>query len=294
MDSRARAWCFTVNNYEIVPDFGGWGASYVIVGEETGENNTPHLQGYVHWAAPKRFSAMQKLLPRAHLEIAKGNATQNREYCTKQKLLHESGVLPVQGKRSDLDNIVELVTTGHAMRDIIPVARNYQGLRTAELLLKYVEPGRAPDNVPQVVWCWGSTGTGKSRWAHETYPHAWRCSDTLAWFDGYDQHDEVIIDDFRGDMCKFHWLLKLLDRYPLSVPVKGGFRQWCPKVIVITSPYPPTGVYNQREDIGQLIRRITVTREFGTDVPGTEVERVILEPLEEDIQKLVDELTAIN
>ena len=39
------------------------------------------------------------------------------------------------------------------------------------------------------------------------------CLDNYKFWEGYDGHDNVIIDDIRGDFCKFHQLLKLLDRY---------------------------------------------------------------------------------
>lgn len=266
MTNRARGWCFTYNNPEVVPDYCGWGTDYVIVGNEVGEEGTPHHQGYAYWSGKKSFSAVRKLLPLAHWEVARGSAQESQTYCSKQEVLLEAGTCPAQGKRSDIQKVTELVETGHGMRDIIPVASSYQSLRTAELLLKYVEPARPTNTEVTVLWWWGATGTGKSREAFETYPDAWISGRDLRWFDGYDQHPEAIIDDFRGDFCTFHMLLRLLDRYPMRVEVKGGSRQWVPTTIVITSAYPPDRVYKTREDVGQLTRRITEVREFCPDV----------------------------
>lgn len=78
----------------------------------------------------------------------------------------------------------------------------------------------------------------------------------------------MVIDDFRADFCKFHVLLRLLDKYPYVVEVKGGSRQWLAEEIFITAPMHPRDAYAHRsdEDIKQLLRRITTITHF-TDNP---------------------------
>lgn len=87
----------------------------------------------------------------------------------------------------------------------------------------------------------------------------------------------AILDDFRKGDCSFKFLLRLLDRYRLAVPIKGGHVQWVPKYIFITCPYEPKAYFQytdaaghqvEREDIGQLMRRITHIVHVG--VPGAE------------------------
>jgi len=99
----------------------------------------------------------------------------------------------------------------------------------------------------------------------EEAPDAWvRTPDHGAWFDGYVGQDDVIFEEFRGDI-KFGQLLMLLDRYKMQVPVKGGFVNWCPKRIFITSPKPPQEWYMNIEDKRQLYRRITLQKEFNVE-----------------------------
>ena len=62
-------------------------------------------------------------------------------------------------------------------------------------------------------------------------------------------------------MCKFRWLLRVLDRHRLIVPIKGGFTNWIPTRIYVTSCKSPEEVYSQdmfdaHEKVDQLLRRI--------------------------------------
>ena len=85
---------------------------------------------------------------------------------------------------------------------------------------------------------------------------------TARWWDGYDAHENVIIDDMRKDFCKFHELLRYLHEHPFHVETKGGTRQFLARNIVITSCYSPDQLFETREDINQLLRRIDEIRKF--------------------------------
>lgn len=81
------------------------------------------------------------------------------------------------------------------------------------------------------------------------------------WFDWYFGQKRVVFDDFRPWWCRFDYLLRLLDRYKMLVPVKGGFVNWIPEEIIITTQKSIedtfTGEYRTEEDLAQLKRRIT-------------------------------------
>lgn len=157
------------------------------------------------------------------------------------------------------------------MREVAAEASSYQALRGAELLLKYVEKGR--DFKPTVRWFHGSTGSGKTRTAFELFPEAWISARGLKWWDGYDAHKAIIVDDFRKDFCTFHELLRILDRYPYRVETKGSSRQLLASEIIITCPWAPDVLYASRseEDVGQLMRRIDEVRLFGDVVPAPDM-----------------------
>lgn len=258
--SRSRAYCFTINNpndedcaqVKALAEH----AAYIIVGEEKGEKETPHLQGYVYFKEAKTFTRVKKFLPRAHIEISRGTPEDNRRYCSKDgNIFIESGKLPKPGERTDIQKVVSDLKEGANMRAIVEKARNLQCVKMAEVWLKYHEEPRTWK--PEIRWYHGSTGAGKTKAAREWLSDdIYTALDSIKWWEGYDAHENVLIDDFRKDFCKFHQLLKLLDRYEYKVETKGGSRQFVAKKIAITSPYPPSEIYNVREDVQQLLRRI--------------------------------------
>lgn len=81
---RSRRWCFTLNNWtevemsQCLTEFDSF-----IIGQEVGENGTPHLQGYVEFKNQKDLSCLKKILSRAHWEKAKGSRGDNIAYCSK-------------------------------------------------------------------------------------------------------------------------------------------------------------------------------------------------------------------
>lgn len=277
--SRSRSYCFTLNNpcggaelYNVIDKI-----SYIVVGDEVGESGTKHHQGYVRFTSAVSFNVAKKRLPEGcHIEVAKGSPQQNAEYCTKEKLLYTIGDCPKQGKRTDLDTVRELIANGKGMRTICDEVTSFQSLRGAELMLKYKESVR--DWVPNVYWLWGDTGTGKTRTAYEESTDPWISGKSLRWWEGYDAHEDVIIDDFRGDFCTFHELLRILDRTPYRVEHKGGSRQLLARNIWITSPYPPERVYNTVENVDQLLRRITEIRCLNCTDDIAQKSGVILSP----------------
>lgn len=109
----------------------------------------------------------------------------------------------------------------------------------------------------QVFVLWGDTGTGKTRFCHDQVMDLefWSPGD-FQWFDGYKDQPIVIIDDFRGEY-PLPLFLKLCDRYPMRVPIKGGFVNWAPKKIYITSNTAPRSWYVNADSrsLDAMIRR---------------------------------------
>jgi len=112
----------------------------------------------------------------------------------------------------------------------------------------------------EVIVYWGPTGTGKSRraWAEagiQAYPKDPR---TKFW-DGYRGQDNVVVDEFRGDIDIAH-LLRWFDRYPVIVEVKGSSVVLNAKKIWLTSNLDPRQWYPNldEETKAALFRRLTI------------------------------------
>jgi len=98
-NERTRRWVFTENNpleskEELVRRLTTeWAVRYAVVGDEVGEEGTPHFQGFVEFEHPATFDQVRKRMPRAHIESALGSNKQNRAYCTKGNDFVEVGTL---------------------------------------------------------------------------------------------------------------------------------------------------------------------------------------------------------
>lgn len=249
--------CFTINNWE-EPDrdlllTDGW-YSYLVFGYEVGANGTPHIQGYAELSHRMRLKTLQKYLPRAHIEARRGSAKQAADYCKKDKDFEEYGEMSQQGSRNDLD-IVRKTAADEGMRGVTAVY-NYQQIMVAEKFLTYNEDER--EWKPHVTWFHGTTGTGKSKQARERLGDDVYTKNTASkWWNGYDRHEDVIIDDFRDSWWDLTYMLALLDRYGFRVETKGGMRQMLARRIIVTSAFHPKDCYRGTgEAIQQLLRRV--------------------------------------
>lgn len=232
-----------------------------------GESGTPHLQGFISFAKRTTFNnAKAAIHPRAHVEPAKGKPHQAAEYCKKDGAFTEFGKCPVgRGKRSDLDAIREAIAEGATETDI---RDSFFGsyLRYERVICKVIAQYQTPRTwETNVIVLWGKTGTGKTRsvWDYHSLNDIYVHTGT-EWFNGYSGQPIVLFDDFNGSEFKLAYFLRLLDRYPMQVQIKGGYVNWVPKTIYITSNKNPTEWYSNchEEQRQALFRRLKEIKEF--------------------------------
>jgi len=262
---------------------------YLIFGHEVGENETYHWQGYIQLKSRLTLNQVKKFLPRAHLEQVKGTQQQAIDYCKKgiqskdewkalgingpnygvDASFDEYGTLRKHGGKNKTSGnyaIIKekIIKEGVSLRDVVlNECDNPSQIHYAQFMEKYNGLEKDLHDV-SVFWYYGPTSCGKSHIVFEAInkDSYWKSSNDLKWFDGYCGQEDVWIDDFRGSHCSFSFLLQLLDKWPLMVPVKGSFVRWSPKRIFITCPYKPQDCYAGVEDKSQLIRRITLIQHF--------------------------------
>jgi len=282
--NRYRRIVFTLNNWTpteykwLTEDF-KTRCRWIVIGKEHEDDGTPHLQGAAIFNVQYRWKTIKEWysMRRAHFEGMNGTPQQSLVYCSKEdKNPFIFGELPTPGKRNDLHDACDAIREGASLRDIAldhgpTFVKFNRGLTAYKNLITH----HRRDGAPSVYWLSGSTGSGKTRCSYEfaesLYPESlWVSNDSLQWFDGYDGQSAVIFDDFRAKGVTFNFLLRILDRYPLRVPIKGGFVEWQPKLIIITTPNGIRSTFSKRlehvpEDIAQLERRVSVSFVFPDD-----------------------------
>ena len=274
---RSRRWVFTLNNYsqEELEDIDGLyererGVRYLIFGREQGDSGTPHLQGYVEFEALHSLLRVKALIgERAHFEVAKGTGRQASTYCKKDGDFYEFGELKRQGRRSDLEAVKEQIVNG---ADEATIADQFFGSwcryrKSFKRFRELQQTGKR--DPPEVIGLSGPSGCGKTRYVFSLCERKglglWSWSGGV-WFDGYRGQDCALFDDLDAKAVSDFgrgFMLRVLDRYPMSVPVKGDFVKWVPKVIFITSNFSAGELVNyQDEFMRPLLRRISIWVEF--------------------------------
>lgn len=213
-----------------------------------------HLQFFIQFEKVQRGATLMRLWPGVHLEMTK-KPEETRDYCMKEisriKGPWEFGewLAMRSGKRTDLDEVKAAIDDGATELEI---AENYfsawcanNGAFRRYRTLK--DETRSWKTL--VIISWGDTGTGKTRAVYEAHNDVYdlpRPNGGSVWWDGYVGQEVVLLDDFYG-WIPLHLLLKLGDRYPLQVPVKGGMTNFRPKYLYITSNRPWTEWYKWEE-----------------------------------------------
>ncbi len=261
----SRSWAFTINNPSLADitavkrwaDFGANG----VVGSEVGETGTPHLQGQVTFSKPTTFKQVKAINAQAHWSKTRCLA-RSVEYCKKDGDWWSigEGYDIRQGKRTDLDVLAATIKEGGIKAAYVSHAGMLIKFPAGCKLISQISTRSIVKMPPCVIWLYGPTGTGKTQFVcdNEQYDETWTSGNELKWFDNYTGQQVALLDDFRGSACKFSWLLRLLDRYPLEVEVKGGFTSWVPLRIYITSCHSPGECYRgvTDENLDQLYRRL--------------------------------------
>lgn len=269
--SVGKKWVFTLNNpsNDEVPE--SWKGSdahlrYCVWQRERGANGTPHLQGYVVFSQNKTLGVLKKLNSQAHWEVRKGTHAQAKAYVTKDETREAGpwtfGDEPAsgQGGRSDLLSVKRKIDEGATMAAVADEhfatwTRLHRAL--GEYKAMKTQHNRSWPTFTTVYW--GPPGTGKTRRAfHEAGPEAfWLMKPgehQTPFFDGYDGHDVVVIDEFFGWLPR-DLMCRMCDRYPCRVQTKGGSVSFYPKRIIITSNVHPSQWWS-KIGLGPMERRL--------------------------------------
>jgi len=258
MVRKSRGFVFTLNNYtedeylqvKSIP------CRFMVVGREVGESGTPHLQGFVYFENGRSELSIRGLLPRAHVECQKGSNKSAIEYCKKEGDFIEIGNPPKDGAGAN------------KWKEVYVMAKQRKWVELAECFpsywIRYESSLRRQGEyftgtlgfTDRNKWYWGRSGTGKSRKAREVEPLYLKKRNK--WWDGYDNEDTVLIEEWSPDLKHTAQELKIwADIYSFPAEIKGGMIVIRPKLIIVTSNYSIEECFDER-DIEAVRRRFEV------------------------------------
>lgn len=277
---RFRCVCFTLNNPEGLLDFDEEKMAYLVYQEEIGDGSdaTPegtfHFQGYCEFKNQYAMAAVKAMLggDTVHIEARRGTQEQAIAYCKKDDTrvgdIFEHGQPREAGKRNDLVAFKDAVRAGKRKRELfddhLSVLAKYPKLYDA------LNSSRPERDIPvEVILLVGPTGLGKTRYVYDKYKgdddlYVQPISNGTTWWDMYDGHHFVLIDDFAGKASHMHLtaFLKLIDRWASLVPTKGGHTWFFPTHIYVTTNILPKDWWswdNRASQYLALARRFTST-----------------------------------
>lgn len=241
---------------------------YCIVGEEVSSASaarahtssasaTKHLQFFIQFRAKRTYLSWMKSHvgnDRTHFEVAKGDAFDNKLYCSKEKVVFEFGKVAdamSYGKeggaalKAKWSKVKKLACEGKVdLVDADVFVRYYNTLNKIAADKAKPEPMINGEQLQQrFIWVHGPPGCGKSRYFREfcthfgidLYPKV--CN--TKWWDNYGREPVTLFDDFsKKDAIILGGKLKTwFDHYPFIGEFKGGSFTIRPQFIVVTSNY---------------------------------------------------------
>lgn len=261
--SQSRCWLLTIPVASWGPPHLPAECSYIV-----GQLETAPTTGYTHWQlaiytkTKKRLGGVKAIFgQQAHCEIAR-DPDAAIKYCQKEDSAVE-GTRFELGKRpfnpnsnTDWERVRELAKCNAL--DEIPAElfiRHYSSLR--RIAKDYMSKPPALEDVCG-IWIHGPPGVGKSHKARQDYPNAYdkMCN---KWWDGYQNEDNVIIDDLdKQHVALGHHLKIWSDKYSFVAESKGHALNIRPKKIIVTSNYRIEDIWDDIVLIGALQRRFHV------------------------------------
>lgn len=237
---------------------------YYCYAHEMGkQGQTPHLQFFIRFNKRYSIGKIHKLF-QCYVEPKRYGATDwdNVNYIKKEGIKFvEWGQTPSKidvsknTKEERLHRVLQLAREGdlQTIEDIYPSIF----MNKFNFLYKYSQQHFAPEKRKKCgFWLVGSSGTGKSRFAHAFGNNVYN-KPPDKWFDNYDKHSVIVIDDLdRSNAKEMGNNLKIwADPYPNIVQNKGSSLYLHNKFVIVTSNYRINQLYTERELSEPIHRR---------------------------------------
>lgn len=261
---KAKYWMLTIPSHLFLPYLPPT-VDYVGGQLEEGSNT-----GYTHWQLIAVFSQQVRLTRvkdvfghQVHAEATRSASA--RDYVFKEDTSipgtkFELGTYPFRrNQKTDWNKVKLAAQKGNLDCEDIPSQVYIQNYRTLKEIRKdHLVP---EEMVRKVYVYYGETETGKSKTAFANAGRlAYPKDPNTKYWDGYQQQEHVVIDEFRG-LINISNMLRWLDRYPVIVEAKHGATVLCATTIWITSNLHPRDWYPDLDEQTKdaLLRRLDIT-----------------------------------
>jgi len=232
-----------------------YGVKYMHIGglEKSTQNQELHYHAYVWFKHAKAFNIkkIKELFgqEQAHVEKLRSTAKKYIAYCDKERTkvngtdpLFVWGTPPTMGRRTDLltlrDHYKDGGTTKQALciNEIQPCLARH--MKYAQACKLHFTPDRQQQT--RLIWIYGPPRTGKTHRSEMIAEHLAEDyhaqSDKMeSWWDGYEQQEVVIIEEFRGNIPLNHFLDLFDSSKKARVPIKGSSEKFTSKYIIVNS-----------------------------------------------------------
>jgi len=254
---KAVSWCFTdFNEYTITNGYAKYFEEFkdMIRGMAWGIETCPttgkkHNQGFIQFYSQHRTKAVQRMLgSKCHLETMKGSILDNEKYCSKEGVYTTLGYFCKRGFRTNMHNIKDDLMEGASEYEIMDnytsdFCRYHGGINKMKSLIDKKRRQKIGYRKPEVKILFGDAGVGKTREIYDKHGYenvfkVSRYNDEKFMFNGYENEEVLLLDDFYGGI-QYSYLLQLLDGYPMDLNVKNGIRYNFFKKVYITSNKNP-------------------------------------------------------
>lgn len=220
-----------------------------------------HWQGFTILGSQATASQFKEAMDdnSLHLIIPDDNVQACIDYCSKEETsvpdtFVEYGSRPKgRGTRTDLQSFVDTSVKCNKVPTIFEAPGIYA--RYPRFVNDLSSSLLCPTFKKKEVWyLYGPSGVGKTRSVYDTfgYENVYSWDSDGIWWDGYKGQCVILIDDILPELINARrtFFLKLLDGYPLQVPVKGSHVSIQATHVIFTSnvPYPfqGDGPFNRR------------------------------------------------
>lgn len=262
---------------------------YFCMADEEGSTFHTHL--FVCFTSRVRFSTIKRYFPQAHIESVKGTVSDNMNYIKKsgkwkddikhgtsiEGTFEEWGDRPAdsKGKNRDMEELYKMVLDGLTNAEIISQNQDYilqidklDKLRTIILTEKFKRTRRLD---LEVTYCYGVTGSGKTRSILDQYgdENVYRVTDYLHPYDSYNCQPIIVFEEFRNSL-PIKEMLNYCDIYPMELPARYSNKYACYKKVFIISNWSLEMQYKeQQENDGEswnaFLRRIHKVKVYHKD-----------------------------